>query len=115
MEMRKEWQTYYDCYRHVNPQRAEHYHPIGVTPQEEPKLKPRKALTAMEEANRAVLRRLNASQIPLDRLHDGLLEEESHAIVDEQATENVADESSEEQQLFPASANDESENGNEVL
>ena len=115
MEMRKEWQAYYDCYRHVNPQRAEHYHPIGITPQEEPKLKPRKALTVNEEANRAVLRRLNAGQISLDRIHDGLLDEESQAIVNEQATENVAAKSSEEQQLFPASANDQSENGNEIL
>ena len=114
--MRKEWQKYYDKYRHVNPQRAEHYHPIGVTPQDEPELKPRKSLTAKEEANRAFLRRLNAGQITLDRLHDGLLEEESRTIVvDEQATQNVADESLEEQELFPASGNDVSENGKEIL
>ena len=115
MKMRKEWQKYYDNYCHVNPQRAEHYHPIGVTPLDEPKLKPLKSLTAKEQANWAVLRRLNASQISLDRIHDGLLDEESQAIADEQATENIAAESSEEQQLFPASANDKPEIGKEVL
>ena len=115
MKTRKEWQKYYDKYCNVNPQCAEHYHPIGVTPHDEPKLKPLKSLTANKQANQAVLRRLNASQISLDCLHDGLLEEESHAIVAERATENVADASLEDQQLFPVSANDHSENGNEIL